>query len=168
MRIPQTEIIRSRLIMPAKVTEEGFFGPIRPSEVDSRVFHLAIVLRLTAYCLARTVVFLLARLDRSPHSRRRRRTGVRWSSRRSAWLSRRALFPQTALQQSPPAKAVGASGPPGREDRCAPSSPTRVQDFLTRRATPVERACARHGIPLGRRVCVAGGPRRGEKISNDI
>src|SRR5271157_2747862 len=37
--------------------EPRFFGPIRSSDVDSRAFHLAIVLRLTPYCLARTVFF---------------------------------------------------------------------------------------------------------------
>src|SRR5208337_313826 len=37
--------------------ERGFFGPIRTSDENLRAFHLAIVLRLTPYRLARTVFF---------------------------------------------------------------------------------------------------------------
>src|SRR5271165_478308 len=40
-----------------RMLARGFVGPIRASDVDSRAFHLAIVLRLTPYRLARAMFF---------------------------------------------------------------------------------------------------------------
>src|SRR5271165_3704505 len=40
-----------------RTLEHGFFGPMRSSDGDLRGFHLAIVLRLTPYRLAKTVFF---------------------------------------------------------------------------------------------------------------
>ena len=54
-----------RFVLEREKLERGFFGPIRSSDVNSRAFHLAIVLRLTPCRLARTMFVLLARLDRS-------------------------------------------------------------------------------------------------------
>jgi len=46
-----------RFVVLRENARAGFFGPIRSSDVDSRAFHLAIVLRLTPYRLARATFF---------------------------------------------------------------------------------------------------------------
>src|SRR5208337_5294429 len=98
--------------------EPRFFGPIRSSDVDSRAFHLAIVLRLTPYRSARTVFF----------------SSLAWIARRTLGVGAWVVFASLGLAFAPLAFCLNR---PARQRHPAPKSFKRLVRPAGRR--PVRR-----------------------------